>query len=74
MNGCKPARWLSNRQKSIGREPPQYAEGAAFHPAFVGSLADLARSNDASTAEAALSGISEPGGDHNQSTDGATAA
>jgi CBS domain-containing protein len=38
------------------------------------SLADLARSDDASTAEAALSGISEPGGDHNQSADGPTAA
>jgi CBS domain-containing protein len=30
------------------------------------SLADLARSEDASTAEAALSGIAEPGGSHNQ--------
>jgi CBS domain-containing protein len=31
------------------------------------ALADLSRSNDPSTAEEALSGVSEPGGEHNQS-------
>ena len=34
------------------------------------SLADLARSDDGSTAEEALSGISEPGGDHSPSAEG----
>ncbi|HEX8469746.1 MAG TPA: CBS domain-containing protein [Brevundimonas sp.] len=31
------------------------------------ALADLSRSDDTSTAEEALSGVSEPGGEHNQS-------
>jgi CBS domain-containing protein len=31
------------------------------------SLADLSRSEDTSTAEAAITGVSEPGGEHNQS-------
>jgi CBS domain-containing protein len=33
------------------------------------SLGDLARSNDGNAAEVALSGVSEPGGEHNQSRD-----
>jgi CBS domain-containing protein len=34
------------------------------------SLGDISRRGDSDTAEAALSGVSEPGGEHNQSQDG----
>jgi CBS domain-containing protein len=34
------------------------------------SLGDLSRSNDSDAAEVALAGVSEPGGDHNQSQEG----
>jgi len=34
------------------------------------SIGDLATQGDSDAAEAALSGVSEPGGEHNQSQDG----
>jgi CBS domain-containing protein len=34
------------------------------------SLGDISRRGDSDAAEAALSGVSEPGGEHNQSTEG----
>ena len=36
------------------------------------SIADLARSEDTSTAEAALTGVVRPGGEHDQSAEGAS--
>ena len=49
----------------VRRLPVLSAEGRLVG---VISVADLARSNDTSTAEAAITGVVQPGGEHNQST------